>query len=121
MKSLRTVADFQTSSSSLPSITGGLSNFGIFTGFAFSGGRAIDRFAAPSAGAAGPLAALGLGAGLATAKGGLSIALLRAYIGAQAITKRQRIRPLIRIVLFPNSRRLKPRVIVNYFPVTCGS
>src|ERR1041384_7315396 len=108
MKSLRTDADFQTSSSSLPSMTGGFSNFGIFTGFAFSGGRAIDRFAVPSPGLAVLLAALGLGAGLATAKGMLSIAFVRAHTGAQAI-RRQRMRPLIRIVLFPNSRRLKPR------------
>ncbi len=35
---MKTAADFQTSSSSLPSITGGFANSGRFTGCAFSGG-----------------------------------------------------------------------------------
>src|ERR1041385_5726424 len=100
MKSLSTVADFQTSSPSLPSITGGFSNFGIFTGCAFSGGSVIEPLP-PFPESVFPLSDLGLGVGLAAAKSVLSIALLRAQVGAQAITKRQRMRPLIRIVLFP--------------------
>src|SRR5882724_2358537 len=44
-KSLKTAACFQTSSSGLPSMTGGLSNRGMRTGWAFSGGITA-RFAA---------------------------------------------------------------------------
>src|SRR6185436_19262228 len=40
VKSLNSGADFQTSSSSLPSITGGFANMTSLTGFCFSGGRA---------------------------------------------------------------------------------
>jgi hypothetical protein len=45
---LKTAADFQTSSSNWPSITGGLLKSGSFTGFAFSGGRTNADF--PEAG-----------------------------------------------------------------------
>src|SRR6185503_13273117 len=44
VKSLKSGADFQTSSSSLPSITGGFANITSFTGFCFSGGRAFGDF-----------------------------------------------------------------------------
>src|ERR1051325_8359103 len=40
VKSLNNGADFQASSSSLPSITGGFANMTSFTGFCFSGGNA---------------------------------------------------------------------------------
>jgi hypothetical protein len=100
-------------------MTGGFSNFCIFTGFAFSGGRASDRFAAPSPEFAVPVGALGLGAGLATPKGRLSITLLRAYTGAQTIIKREIMRLLIRIVLF-TFPAAEAESFRNYFPVTCG-
>src|SRR5437763_16991608 len=59
MKSLKTAALFQTSSSSLPSITGGLSKRATRTGFTFSGVRSAAYLAAALAGsdAAGPAAA----------------------------------------------------------------
>ena len=53
------MALFHTSSSSLPSITGGLANFGIVTGFAFSGGRTTAPFA--DGAAADVVAVLGAG------------------------------------------------------------
>ncbi len=100
MKSFSTVADFQTSSSSLPSIVGGFSNFGIFTGLAFSGGNEDAVFVPPLPESDFPSCDFGLGAGLAAGTSVLSIELLRAHVGTQAITKRQRMRQLIRIVLF---------------------
>src|SRR5713226_2260497 len=49
-KSLKTAACFHTSSSSLPSITGGLSKRGTRTGFAFSGGTTTTCLPAPDFG-----------------------------------------------------------------------
>src|SRR6185503_19231330 len=46
VKSLNIGADFQTSSSSLPSITGGFANMTSFTGFCFSGGIAFGDLGA---------------------------------------------------------------------------
>src|SRR6185436_8126020 len=46
VKSLKSGADFQTSSSSLPSITGGFANMTSLTGFCFSGGKAFGDFGA---------------------------------------------------------------------------
>src|SRR2546423_12283883 len=59
MKSLKTAAVFHTSSSSLPSITGGLSKRATRTGFTFSGVRSAAYLAAAFAGsdAVGPAAA----------------------------------------------------------------
>src|SRR2546423_12178467 len=61
MKSLKTAAVFQTSSSSLPSITGGLSNFVMLTALFFSGVRyAARRSADVPVGAAADFAAAGV-------------------------------------------------------------
>src|ERR1044072_3794858 len=64
MKSLKTAAVFQTSSSSLPSITGGLSKRVMRTGFTFSGVRSAALVGSD----AGELAA-----GLAFVAGGFAV------------------------------------------------
>src|SRR5205814_8472265 len=67
--SFKTIALFQISSSNLPSIVGGLSNFGIVRGCVFSGGKTIADLAPPLV--AGLVEvdglALGTGAGCAIA------------------------------------------------------